>query len=148
MSDVILKLIPKDPEFVPNETKLGKAKDWINLNVSNEKTEYIETDEVRFIDQGENFEGVSCPLCFSKIEIDWWSAAMDNASESSFHNLSMVTDCCNKATSLNDLNYKWNAGFSRFSIEIINPKDDLTLEHIECLGQLLGCQIKKVVAYY
>ncbi|MCR8633914.1 hypothetical protein [Paenibacillus radicis (ex Xue et al. 2023)] len=148
MSDVIVKIIPKDPKFVPSEMKLGEVKEWINFNVSNEKTEYILTDEVRFIDQGENFESIGCPFCSSNIDLDWWGEVMDKASKTSFHNLSVVTDCCNEATSLNELNYKWNAGFSRFSIEIMNPREELTIEHTEYLMQLMGCKIKKVVAFY
>lgn len=148
MSDLVIKLIAKDPEFVPNETKLEKLKEWVTQNVRNEKTEYILTDEVRFIDQGENFEKVNCPFCTSNIDLDWWSEAMDRASETSFHNLSVVTACCKKNTSLNELKYKWDAGFSRFSIEVMNPKDELAVEHLEYLGELLSCQIRKVVAYY
>ncbi|TXK83444.1 hypothetical protein [Paenibacillus sp. N3.4] len=148
MSAVVIKLIPKDPEFVPDDTKLSQLKEWIATNVSNNKTEYILTDEVRFIDQGGNFENVSCPFCSNIITLDWWSEEMDKASETSFHNLSVVTDCCNKDTYLNELEYKWNAGFSRFSIEIMNPKDELNENNMEYIGELLGCPIMIVVAYY
>ncbi|MEO3946165.1 hypothetical protein [Gorillibacterium sp. CAU 1737] len=148
MSDVVVKVIPKDPEFVPSETSLGLVQEWIKLNVSNEETKYMLTDEVRFIDQGENFESICCPFCLNRIDLEWWSEQMDRASETAFHQLSVVTECCSKATSLNDLNYKWNAGFSRFSIEIRNPQDELKIEHTEYLEQLMGCPIRKVVAYY
>jgi hypothetical protein len=47
-------------------------------DVTSEKTNYILTDEVRFFDQSENFEGVSCPFCSSSIDMEWWSDVMHN----------------------------------------------------------------------
>ncbi|MFD0694970.1 hypothetical protein ACFQZT_12760 [Paenibacillus sp. GCM10027628] len=148
MSDVFLKLIPKNPEYIPADTKLLEIKEWIAQSVKSDKTEFILTDEVRFIDQGGNFESVSCPFCASNIEIGWWQRAMDKAYEDSFHNLRIVVDCCGKSTSLNELRYVWNAGFSRFSIEIMNPQDELKDEDFEHIEQVLGSPVSKVIARY
>jgi CO dehydrogenase/acetyl-CoA synthase alpha subunit len=130
---VIIKLIPSAPEFVPIETKLGEVKKWLKLNVISEKIDYILTDEVRFIDQGENFESISCPYCSSNIDMEWWGDAMNTASNGTFRNLEVVVECCNKNSSLNELCYKWDAGFSRFSIEIMNPMNELTKESLQFL---------------
>jgi hypothetical protein len=73
---------------------------------------------------------------------------MNTASNGSFRNLKVVVECCNKDTSLNELCYKWDAGFSRFSIEIMNPMNELTKENMEYIGKLMNFQLRKVVAYY
>ncbi|WP_127530410.1 hypothetical protein [Paenibacillus kobensis] len=148
MSDWIIKLIPNEPEYVPTDMNLEKVKEWFALSLAFEKANYIMTDEVRFIDQGRNFESVSCPICSNILDLGWWGAAMDKASETSFQKLDIITYCCNSPSLLSELIYKGNAGFARFSIEIMNPKRDITKETIANLEYLLGCSMLKVEAYY
>ncbi|MCU6793523.1 hypothetical protein OB236_15570 [Paenibacillus sp. WQ 127069] len=149
MSITFLKLIPVHPEFTPNQAELIAVRDWMKVNYhDNDETRYVLTDEVRFIDQGENFENIHCPCCSRQIDISWWQQKMDEAYKSLFHSLQIVLDCCGEAISLSDLEYKWAAGFARFSIEIMNPESDLIEKDISKLEQILKCSIRKVLAYY
>ncbi|WP_316569393.1 hypothetical protein [Neobacillus sp. YIM B06451] len=149
MSDYVIKLIPRQPEFTPSLSELKEAELFIQTI-----TEYfsdiqvILTDEVRFIDQGENCESISCQFCHNGLSVDWWQDAMAEAYTSQFNNLQVIVPCCKKESSLNDLHYKWNAGFARFSIEFYNPIaadfDTISTK----LEEVLSCKFRKVLAYY
>jgi hypothetical protein len=149
MSETVLKIIPKDPEFVPTIDAIEKTEKYIkSLSKSYCDIKIIHTEEVRFIDQGSNFEGISCPICTSEIRIEWWSEAMAEAAEAQFSLLQITVPCCNSNTSLNSLDYNWNAGFARFSIEFHNLLK-VNTEHL--IGELEGklcCSLRKVVANY
>lgn len=106
------------------------------------------TDNIEFVSQGENFESVSCNLCQSLIEIEDWQEAMEQANEEQFRNLNFTTPCCHQTTSLNDLNYDSPAGFSSFSIAIINAQKDLSQEELARLKDMLEVDIRLVWAQY
>jgi hypothetical protein len=123
MSDTILKIIPTDPEFLPEgpefedvprvARQLFPQSTGIDLRFG---------PAIVFVDAGENWEGVACPHCGADLE-DWWFGAMDVASnaEGFFDSLAIITPCCGHATSLNELNYGWPVGFARFHVDIVNP---------------------------
>ncbi|MFC5452368.1 hypothetical protein [Paenibacillus aestuarii] len=144
MSAEVVKLIPTDPEYVPTEKCIEMIDEWIQRF----HAQIIVTEEVRFIDQGANFEKIICPFCLSNIEIEWWQNQMDIASESSFHELKTITTCCNQQTTLNDLNYIWEAGFARFTIEVLESSSDITKADVLTIGEKLECSLKKVIAHY
>ena len=106
------------------------------------------TEEVRFIDQGSNFEGVYCPACSADLD-QWWKEAMDRAWQTRFANLAAVVPCCGSATSLNDLRYVWPAGFARFVLEAKNPGiTDLAHHDLAQLETTLGCRLRRIWAHY
>ncbi|NOV04835.1 hypothetical protein [Paenibacillus planticolens] len=144
MSATVISLIPTNPEYVPTAKCIEMIHEWIQQY----NAQIIITDEVRFIDQGENFEDIKCPFCSSEIEIKWWQDRMEKASESSFHELTSITPCCNQKTTLNELNYNWEAGFARFSIEILNLSIDISEYDVLTIGEQLKCSLKKVIARY
>ncbi|QHE52819.1 hypothetical protein [Pontibacillus sp. HMF3514] len=148
MSDTVIKFIPANPRFVPKKEAINEAELWIRSLTSCCEIKSILTDEIRFIDQGENFQSIICPLCLDEISLDWWSDAMEKASENHFDNLSVIVPCCYRETSLNNLQYHWNAGFARFSIEIMNPTNEEVTRNIKTLENILSCFVKKVDAYY
>lgn len=52
---------------------------------------------------------------------------------------------CGHATTLNDLNYVWPAGFSRFVLKAMNPNiRQTTSEQDEALSRALGFALRKV----
>ncbi|WP_053367949.1 hypothetical protein [Bacillus sp. FJAT-27245] len=149
MSDYVIKLLPWHPEFIPSFDAIKEAELFVK-SVSNyfSDIQLLLTDEVRFIDLGENFETVSCQFCHSDLSIDWWVEAMSEADTSQFTNLQVIVPCCHMESSLNDLNYKWNAGFARFSIEFYNPIVDNFEVISEKLEEILSCEFRKVWACY
>lgn len=149
MSDNYLRLIPSSPVFIPDKNAIDKAvflleedfpyPDMVRIAIS---------DSPRFIDQGANWERVTCPCCNDNLDLEWWQNAMDRASISGFQNLSVKAPCCGVATTLNDLVYDWPAGFARFLIEISNPKEDINDARINQLETILGSPLRKIWAHY
>lgn len=73
---------------------------------------------------------------------------MDNAYENLFIDLTFSTPCCKKKTSLNDLNYKWPAGFSKFVVCISNAQNELTKSELIKLQDIFGTTLKIIWAHY
>src|SRR5215470_16502263 len=91
MSDHFITLIPTVPYFVPSADAFKEALRLFTSFIS--KADQIEgraTEEVTFVDQGENFERVSCPSCHKELATEWWQEAMDKSHESRFTNLRVV----------------------------------------------------------
>jgi hypothetical protein len=134
MSDTFLRIIPTNPSYVPDEIRQGKARNILQKLFDREDAEFETTAEVEFVDQGQNFESVHCNRCGQEIGPEDWQNAMNASYETKFENLIFRTPCCCTETSLNDLDYRWPAGFSRFSISIQNPQtviDELTIKELE-----------------
>jgi hypothetical protein len=105
-------------------------------------------DKVQFIDQGSNWETLSCPNCNSELDIAWWKEAMDKAFEGDFMDLGIKVPCCGFRTTLNDLRYVWPAGFGRFMLEAINPRSDLTDQQLSDFERILRTPLRKIWAHY
>ena len=148
MSSTYLKLISTDPGFVLDKLKQEKAQEFLNREFKNSKIEIIKTDNIEFVDQGANFEGVSCNYCGRNINIEIWQNAMDKAYKTNFKDLSFVTPCCHKSTSLNDLKYNWPVGFAKFVISIADPPSDIKDDVVKGLEKILGTRIRKIWAHY
>lgn len=146
MSDTLLKLIPTDPGFVPAEENQSKAKHLLDIIFGDDKVELIEADDIEFIDQGENFENITCNLCGQEIDIDWWQDAVDEALAR--QQLVVETPCCHQKNSLNELNYNWPAGFARFSMVINNPAEDINDQQLSELEQQLAASVRKIWTRY
>lgn len=149
MSDSFLRLIPIDPKYVPNQQAQSVAEELLlSLGQWNEEISSKCYEEIIFVDQGENFERIVCPLCKTELDINWWQEAMSEASENKFMNLEISLPCCKQRSSLNELEYLWPAGFSRFVIEARNPKSELNATDFESLEKILNCKLRKIIANY
>ena len=73
---------------------------------------------------------------------------MDKAYERKFTNLSILMPCCGLRTTLNDLQYHYPAGFTRFCIEVVNPSKDLTQEELNILETTLNTKLRKIWSHY
>ncbi|RPH35839.1 MAG: hypothetical protein EHM91_16740 [Planctomycetota bacterium] len=151
MSDSCLRLIPVDPIFVPDSGAADKARKLLTAFVPDASQVTIDVrDEVSFIDQGANFESVSCSSCGSPIDLEWWQASLEKATEGRCRDLAVTPPCCGKQASLNDLRYVKPAGFARFSLEAMNPNRSENLEpkQLQQLESLLGCRLRQIWAHY
>lgn len=100
----------------------------------------------RFIDCGENLERIACPNCAREIEITFWQEWMDREAEEDFPLNVVALPCCGTKKNLAELEYDWPQGFSRFSIEAMNPNiADLTAETVKQFELVLGCKLRKVL---
>lgn len=149
MSDNHLRLIPKDPEFIPEAPRAAEAVSLLaSLVLGADDVSSQATEEIQFIDQGSNFERVLCPGCGSDLT-EMWPDWMDKASESSFRNRGISAPCCRVETELNNLVYDWPAGFARFSLNARNPvlRGWLPQEGQKVIEDVLGCPLRQVLVH-
>jgi hypothetical protein len=150
MSDHYLVLIPERPTFVPSPEAQARAVDVLRALVPRAtKVEARLSEHVEFIDQGANFEKVSCSTCGEDLT-DHWPAWMDEAARSNFSELSFATPCCGRPTDLNALRYVWPAGFARFALRAENPAIGgfLALSDLSVLEGVVGCKLRQILAHY
>lgn len=145
MSDSSLVFIPTQPTFRPTPEVAETARTLLATFLSaSDEVECEFTDEVEFVDAGENWSGVKCPFCGTDVE-DWWFESMDAASAAGFTNLAVKMPCCRRPSSLNDLNYVWPAGFSVFRLEALNPSvEGLADEQRRQLESCLGWPLRQI----
>ncbi|HLY25076.1 MAG TPA: hypothetical protein VKQ72_01975 [Aggregatilineales bacterium] len=146
MSDNILRIIPTDPAYLPDAATqtLGYAL-FSSFVAKADKIQALVLDEIQFIDPGENFVSVTCPVCGADLG-DWWQGVMDNAYQNHFENLTITTPCCESTGSLNDLVYEGPAGFARYILEAKNPVNDVSEAQLNMLGNILKCGLRKITA--
>lgn len=148
MSDTILKLIPTNPSYLPDEFSRRIAYDLLQGLFPEATIEVFTTSEIEFVDPGENFGSVGCNLCKQPIELKQWQEAMDAAYATQFEELTFVTPCCSRPTSLNDLNYSWPCGFAKFQLTARNPHVDLPQSVLQQLQAALATPLRIIWAHY
>ena len=145
MSDNWLIFIPTRPDHVPAPHAQEAARALLEelLPQAQEVTASV-SPEIEFVHPFGNWSGVRCPLCHADIE-DWCIETLTTTSETAFKNLTVITPCCGGTTNLNDLDYIWPAGFSRFCLEARNPNvEDLDVQAVKRLESILGCQLRRI----
>ena len=148
MSDHLLRFIPDDPDYALDTNQINQIKqlDWCG---SNARIDVNET--VQFADAGENFETVSCPFCNSDL-MGWWGETMSAAysDENGFTHMDVITPCCIKATTLQDLIYSPPQGFYKSIIEIRGPAHPVAMVNPICsqLAQITNASWRVIHAHY
>ena len=150
MSDNVLRLIPTDPQFVPDDASAERARDHLaELAPNADEVTQNMSEETQFVDPGANLERISCPRCGQNLPMEWWQDRMDDAFKARFTVLAVTTPCCGADVSLNDLNYEWPAGFARFVLEAMNPGvADLATAEIATLAEIVGSPLRRIWAHY
>jgi hypothetical protein len=140
-----LILIPTDPTYVPSDEQAEAGADALEALLPRaDEVSYDMFDDVRFIDAGEAFEAITCPLC-GKDAKAWWEGAMDQAAETEFEDLAVVATCCGGTTNLNALIYQPAAAFARFTLVATNSRvETLAPEALAPVEAALGCAVRVV----
>ncbi|WP_313586227.1 hypothetical protein [Aquidulcibacter sp.] len=140
-----LILIPTDPTYVPSDEQAEAGGDALEALLPRaDEISYDMFDDVRFIDGGESFEAITCPLCGKDAQA-WWEGAMDQAAETEFEDLTVVATCCGGATTLNALLYQPAAAFARFTLVATNARvETLAVESFVPVEAALGCALRMV----
>jgi hypothetical protein len=145
MSDTWIQFIPTDPNYRPSILDAEVAKGLLASFVPDaDEVGFKFTGNVEFIHPGGNLSGVKCPACGANAE-PWWQDAMDAAYKTGFSNLGVTAACCGACVSLNELNYLWPAGFTKFVLEAMNPNvRDLTPYQTGQLSKSLRCNLRRI----
>jgi hypothetical protein len=151
MSDHFLSLIPEQPDFVPPAEAQTRALEAFRSFVP--KASDVEarvSEDVEFIDQGENFERVVCPACDTELNSKRWGELMDKAYETQFTDRSIIMPCCGSGADLNSLRYEWPAGFARFVLQAECPNlcGWLPADKQSTLEDILGCKLRQIMSMY
>jgi hypothetical protein len=126
MSDTILRVFPVDPEFVPDQGAVERAVEeaWQLFSGRYVEVETETSDQVVFVDNGENLERIVCPRCGNEIDLEWWADRMEEAIQDfepvpACHPLEVP--CCGGQVRIDELVYDWPVGFARFVLDVWNP---------------------------
>jgi hypothetical protein len=147
MSDNLLRLIPEQPEFEPSSAARDKAVCALRALIPSAVAVNAHLfEEIRFVDQGSNFERILCPHCKQEITSNW-PGLMEECSKFEFTKRRVIVPCCQLESDLNELVYEWPAGFARFVLEVENP---VPLEWLPSAAQMslegiLGCRVRQIL---
>jgi len=151
MSDTLYRIIPESFDYLlVDERAADGAVKILKMYVEADKISWESFENPIFVDCGSNLETITCPFCGHNIDIDVWQEMMSTCYErSSFNNLDIILQCCNSETTLNNLKYQMDCGFTKFVIGVQNPveppcKHDI-YEASKCFGKL---KLKMIVAKY
>jgi hypothetical protein len=99
-----------------------------------------------FRDCGANIMSMSCPLCDGELSLEWWADKMSDDYDGTGFALSPLTlPCGHTVSSLNDLKYKMEQGFSRFVLRAENPDlGELSPTQIAFFEDCLGCKLRVI----
>ena len=150
MSTDLMRLIPTDPEWVPDEVARRRTMRLLAelAPAAAEITERVH-DEIVFVDAGSSTERVDCPACGTTLATEWWIERVSRAYERGFRDLAVRTPCCGTDTSLNDLRWVWPVGFARAVVTARDPdRGLLTAAELERVAHVLGHPVREVRASY
>jgi len=151
MSDTFLCLFPCDPYFVPSPEAQATAKTVLTYAVSSWEVTAQVTDKVEIIHPMDRFGDITCHLCESPIDKDWWYMALNRLYdlETGFSNTDIVTPCCGKPSSLRDLDYGVDpVGFARFQLLALYFARGLSSSELSLFELILGFPLRKAVIRY
>ncbi|MHB0961509.1 MAG: hypothetical protein ACYC0X_24170 [Pirellulaceae bacterium] len=148
MSDTWIIFIPTDRHFAPSRDAQGRSVALLRQFLPTaDEIEAECDDEIRFIDCGGNWMGVTCPECGADAE-PWFGAALSAVSKATrFRDLGHVAPCCGRRVFLDNLNFGWPVGFARFSLEAKNPgleRAELEASQHKALQDVLECPLRVV----
>jgi hypothetical protein len=123
MSDDWVRIVPEDPEYVPDQVKQQQALAYLRTiaPAADEIAASVE-DRIVFYDCGSNFERVSCPSGGTQLDPDeggeWMDADHDGTG---FTLATRAMKCCGARHTLHELRYELPQGFGRFELGGMNP---------------------------
>lgn len=145
MSDNWMIVIAADPLAMPPKERAEAAFNLLKTMRPEAQDPYLYfSDKPEFFDCGGNFENVFCPFCGADIREwwrkpieDWWNSVDRRA-------LSVVTPCCGRATTLNDLDYNWPQGFACVAVTLMNPDCDLEPDERKQVEAVFGLPVRVI----
>jgi hypothetical protein len=147
VSDDLLRIVPTDPEWTPDDVALRRA-------VRALRELLPRADGVR----GEVHDGIvlltcagepqqaECPACGEALDPGWWAQRLRRAAAQGFARLGVVTPCCATSTSLGDLRFDRPAAFARTELRARRPGTGLGEAELARVGRALGHPVRQIQA--
>ncbi len=122
MSDKFTTLVPRNPFFHADEAALSAVVEWMRRTFPDlDKVQATSKEKPNFFDAGANFESVSCPVCETELDMEWWSLRMsDDFDGDGFRMNKYATPCCQGNLTLNELTYDFHQAFGSCAVEGMN----------------------------
>ena len=150
MSEHFLVVIPADPDADLPDTAPA-LRDALADMAGTTEARVKDYGKLQFIDCGENFEKIACPLCSAPVNVEVWQSWMDEDwhGEEGFHLHRHTLPCCGDETTLNDLVYHFPQGFSRWFVSARNAnRGPLTGEELAQLEKIAGFPLRAIAQMY
>ncbi len=148
MSDSWVKIIPADPQTVPDAAAVARVEYLLKHNYrSDVPIAGTTSGEIEFRDNGANLENILCPKCGRDLQPYWKGWCEESYSKSRFADRIVTAPCCGNTVDLNDLDYRGPAGFSRFEISLRNPGGAISQAHLQQIAEILGFPVKQIFSH-
>lgn len=153
MSDNLLRIIPANPNYIPDADRRQRALDLLRAMLPDaDRCEADVYNELTFIDQGTNCEAVICPSCSARVAADgWWWDLTEHLMGRPIAEERVAMPCCGGTVPFTSVAFDWPAGFAHFELCAWNPRVDdnlLALEDLQTLQSVLNCELKQVRTHY
>ncbi|MBO5031519.1 MAG: hypothetical protein J6C19_09400 [Lachnospiraceae bacterium] len=142
MSDYYIKIIPAGSDRRISPQTADRAVKYLQSCIIAYSVEAHIYETPAFVDCGGYLQDISCPYCGKSLFTEWWTEAMNKAYENNFRKLDIKTPCCNKDSSLNELQYDFPCGFACAEIDIMNPREELMEECIIEVEKLMNTPVR------
>jgi len=143
MSDWCWIFIPEDAGRQPTPAAAEAAAEFMRETCPEaHEVTFTFPDQMEIVHPYQSWEGAKCPACKTELE-DALFAAMDAVMESG--DVSCTTPCCGLKTTWHDLDFPGPAGFARFYLEVMNPRQyGLQPFNAVALTEILGMPLRQV----
>ena len=143
MPDNWMIVIAANPLVVPTKERAEAAFNLLKaMRPDAQAPELYLSDKPDFFHCGTNFGNVFCPFCETEIR-EWWREPINDWwTSADRRDLSVVTPCCGRSTTLNDLDYDRPQGMACVAITLRNPGSDLEPEERQQVEAVLGLPVR------
>lgn len=139
-----MKIITKDCDSVAIRVKQHEIEAYIkDSGICARVEDYI---DLAFIDCGRNLEKITCPLCGSNVDFDWFGEALDGCLNGDLIDLTVKMPCCGKKTFLDMLEYDQPCSFGELAVivEDCGSPDQV----IQDLEKIINEKLRVIYARY
>jgi hypothetical protein len=145
VSDEVLRIVPTDPEWTPDDVALRRAVRALRELLPRAEGVRGEVhDGVVLVTAGGEPEQVACPACGEDLEPAWWEQRLERAAAQGYARLGVVTPCCATRTSLGELRFDRPTAFARTELRARARGAGLTDDALAEVGRALGHPVREL----
>jgi len=150
MSAHFLVVIPSDP-YATKPKNVAEIRAALSEICLTDEVRVKDYGKLQFIDCGENYERILCPICGHEFTLPEWHSWMDADwhGEDGFHLHEHQSPCCDKTMKVSDLIYEWPQGFARWFVSARNTgRGPLSPAEVENLEAIAGMKLTAIAQMY